>query len=76
MKNLIEFVVRGLVDFPDDVEVTEVDGDQTVIFELRCHDEDIGRVIGKQGKTISAIRTLLSMAASKQDRRAVLEVVD
>ena len=76
MKELIEYIVRALVDHPDDVRVSEIDGEKTVIFELRCHKEDVGKVIGKSGKTVGAIRTLLSTAAAKQNRRAMLEVVD
>ncbi len=76
MKELVEYVVRALVDHPNDVRLTEVDGEKTVIFELRCHPEDVGKVIGKNGKTVGAIRTLLSTAAAKQGRRAMLEVVE
>ncbi len=76
MKELIEYIVRILVDHPKDVRVTEIDGEKTVIFELRCHKEDIGKVIGKSGKTVGAIRTLLSTAAAKEGKRAMLEVVD
>ena len=76
MKQLIEHIVRALVDHPEDIVITEVDGERTIIFELRCHKEDIGKVIGKSGKTVSAIRTLLNTAAAKQGRRAMLEIVD
>jgi len=76
MKDLIEHIVRALVDHPQDVHVTEVDGERTVIFELRCHPDDVGKVIGKSGKTVGAIRTLLTTAAAKENRRAMLEVVD
>ncbi len=76
LRDLIEHIVRSLVDHPDQVRVTEVDGEKTVVFELRCHPDDIGKVIGKNGKTVSAIRTLLTTAAARQNRRAMLEVVD
>jgi len=76
MKELVEYIVRALVDHPDDVRVTEVDGEKTIIFELRCHPEDLGKVIGKSGKTVGAIRALLSTAAARQGRRAMLEVVE
>lgn len=76
MKDLIEHIVRALVDHPGDVRITEVDGEKTVIFELRCHPEDVGKIIGKSGKTVAAIRTLASTAAARQGRRAMLEVVD
>ncbi len=76
MKELIEYIVKALVDHPEDVQITEVDGERTIIFELRCHADDVGKVIGKSGKTVSAIRILLNTAAAKQGRRAMLEVVD
>ncbi len=76
MKDLVEHIARSLVDHPDDVRVTEVDGEKTVVFELRCHPDDLGKVIGKGGKTIGAIRMLLTTAAARQGRRAMLEVVD
>jgi len=76
MKDLIEYIVKSLVDHPEEVRITEIDGERTIIFELRCHADDVGKVIGKSGKTVSAIRTLLNTAAAKQNRRAMLEVVD
>lgn len=76
MKDLVEQIVRLLVDHPDQIRVTEVDGEKTIVFELRCHQEDLGKVIGKSGKTVGAIRTLLSTIASRQGRRAMLEVVE
>lgn len=75
MKELIEYIVKALVDHPEDVRITEVDGERTVIFELRCNQEDTGKVIGKSGKTVGAIRTLLSTVAAKENKRAMLEVV-
>ena len=76
MKELLEYMVRLLVDHPNEVRITEVDGAKTAIFELRCHPEDIGKIIGKSGKTISAIRVILGTAAAKQGRRAMVEVVE
>ena len=76
MKELVEFIVRALVDHPEDVRITEVDGERTVIFELQCHTDDIGKVIGKSGKTVGAIRTLLSTVAARGGKRAMLEVVE
>lgn len=76
MKELVEYIVRALVDHPGDVRITEVDGEKTVVFELRCHRDDVGKVIGKNGKTVGAIRALLSTAAARQGRRAMLEVVE
>lgn len=76
MKDLVQYVVRQLVDHPDEVKLTAVDGEKTAVYELRCHAEDIGKIIGKSGKTVGAIRTLLMTVAAKQGRRAVLEVVE
>ena len=76
MKELAEYIVKSLVDHPDDVRITEVDGERTIILELRCHQDDIGKVIGKSGKTVGAIRTLLTTAAARQGRRVMLEVVE
>src|ERR1044071_3626158 len=76
MKEFVEYVVKALVDYPDEVSVREVDGERTVVFELRLNKTDIGKVIGKNGRTISALRSLLTSAAAKQGRRAVLEIVE
>jgi uncharacterized protein len=76
MKEFIEYVVKALVDRPEEVSVTQIDGEKTVIFELRCNESDIGKVIGKQGRTIKAIRTLLGSAAAKAGMRAMLEIVE
>lgn len=76
MKVLIEFVTKALVDRPDEVEVREVVGEKTTVYELRVGEGDLGKVIGKHGRTIRAIRTLLSAAATKQNKRAVLEILE
>ena len=76
MKELIEYVVKTLVDHPEDIRITEVEGERTSVFELRCHPDDVGKVIGKSGKTVGAIRTLLGTVAARQNRRAMLEVVE
>lgn len=76
MKELIEYVVKTLVDHPEDIRIAEIVGERTIVFELRCHPEDVGKVIGKSGKTVGAIRTLLSTVAARQNRRAMLEVVE
>ena len=76
MKAFVEYVVKALVDHPDQVDVREVDGDRVVVFELRLNQTDIGKVIGKSGRTITAIRTLLTSAAAKQGKRAMLEIVE
>lgn len=76
MKNFVMCVARELADHPDEIAVTQVDGRQTTIFEVRCHPKDVGRLIGRSGKTIAAMRTLLSGVAAKHGRRAVLEVAE
>ncbi len=76
MKELIKYIVCALVDHPEDVRITEVDGERTVVFELQCNAEDIGKIIGKSGKTVGAIRTLISTVAARSGKRAMLEVVE
>ncbi len=76
MKELIAYIARALVDDPDRVEVTEVVGEQTTVLELRVAKEDLGKVIGKQGKTARAMRTILSAASTKIHKRSVLEIVE
>ena len=74
MKELIEFMARSIVDNPDEVEVTEEDGGDHIIFHLKVSEEDMGRVIGKQGRIANAMRTLLKVAAIRKGDRAVLEI--
>jgi len=76
MKALIELMARSLVDKPEEVAVAEVDGERTAIFELRVATGDIGKVVGKHGKTAQAMRTILSAAGTKLDKRYVLEILD
>jgi predicted RNA-binding protein YlqC (UPF0109 family) len=76
VKDLIEFIVKHLVDKPDEVQVNEIVGDRTVIFELHVGDGDIGKVIGRGGQTARSIRTLLAAAAAKQGKRSVLEILE
>ncbi len=76
MKEFVEFVVKALVDHPEEVDVREVDGERVVVFELRLNQTDIGKIIGKSGRTITAIRTLLTSAAAKQGKRAMLEIIE
>ncbi len=76
MKELLELVARALVDKPDDVVVTEVDGDQTTVYELTVAPDDLGKVIGKQGRTARAIRTILASAGTKQRKRIVFEIIE
>jgi len=76
MKELILTMARALVDKPDEVEVREVEGDVTTIFELRVAKGDLGKVIGKQGKTAYAMRSILNATATKLKKRAVLEIIE
>jgi hypothetical protein len=76
MKQWIETIVQELVDNPDQVSVTEVDGERTTVYELRVGPGDLGKVIGKRGKTAGAIRTLLSAASAKKGKRAMLEILE
>jgi len=76
MKAFVEYVVKALVDHPEQVDVKEVEGERTVVFELRLNQTDIGKVIGKSGRTITAIRSLLTSAAAKQGKRAMLEIIE
>jgi predicted RNA-binding protein YlqC (UPF0109 family) len=76
MKELIKFMAQALVDFPDKVEVSEVAGEQTSVIELRVAKEDLGKVIGKQGRTAKAMRTILSAASTKIRKRTVLEIIE
>jgi|TARA_B100001029_G_C15021863_1_gene431084 predicted RNA-binding protein YlqC (UPF0109 family) len=73
---LIKLIASSLVDKPDQVEIQEVSGDSTTVYELRVAQEDLGKIIGKQGKTAKAIRVLLGAAAAKEKRRAVLEIIE
>ncbi len=76
MKELIEFIVKALVDDPSSIEITEVAGDKITIYELRAAKSDIGKVIGKRGRTASAIRTLINAVSARQGKRAVLEIIE
>ena len=76
MKVLIEMIAKALVDDPDQVTVTEVEGENTTVFELRVSQPDMGKVIGKQGRTVLAIRTLLGAAGMKLRKRFVLEILE
>jgi predicted RNA-binding protein YlqC (UPF0109 family) len=76
MKDLLVEIAKALVDHPDDVNVTEVEGEQTTVLELRVREEDLGKVIGRQGRTARALRTLLSAAGMKVRKRFVLEILE
>ncbi len=76
MKDFIEFIVKHLVDHPDKIHVNSIDGERTVVFELRVGEGDMGKVIGRKGQTAWAIRTLLAAASAKQGKRAILEILE
>lgn len=76
MKSLIEAMAKALVDKPEDVKVAEVVGEKTTVFELRVSENDLGKVIGKQGKTARSMRTILSAAGTKLGKRCVLEILE
>jgi uncharacterized protein len=76
MKELLELIAKALVDQPDDVMVTEIEGEQTTVLELRVAREDLGKVIGKQGRTARSIRTILAAAGMKLRKRVVLEILE
>jgi len=76
MKELVERMAKALVDKPEDVSVSEVAGEQTTVFELRVAQTDLGKVIGKQGKTARAMRTILSASGTKMGKRCVLEILE
>ena len=76
MKELIEYIAKSLVDHPDMVKVTEVEGERTSVIELSVAKEELGKIIGKQGNTARAMRTILSAASTKQKKRTILEIIE
>lgn len=76
MKDLISYIAQALVDHPEQVSVSEVEGNQTSVLELKVAKEDLGKVIGKQGRTARAMRTILSAASAKLKKRTVLEIIE
>jgi predicted RNA-binding protein YlqC (UPF0109 family) len=76
MKELISYIAKALVDKPEEVVVTEIEGEQTSVIELKVAKEDLGKVIGKQGRTARAMRTILSAASTKINKRSVLEIIE
>lgn len=76
LKDLIHTIAQALVDKPDEVEVIEIEGEQTSVLELKVAKEDLGKVIGKKGRTAAAMRTILSAASTKLRKRAVLEIIE
>ena len=76
LKSLVELMSKALVDLPDLVEVNEIEGEQTTVLELRVDKTDLGKVIGKQGRTARALRTILNAASTKLRKRSVLEIIE
>jgi len=76
LKDLVVFMAQSLVDLPDQVEVTEMVGEQTTVFELKVAKEDLGKIIGKQGRTARSLRTILNAASTKLRKRSVLEIIE
>jgi uncharacterized protein len=76
MKEFVEYIAKNLVDHPEAVVVTEVDGEKTIVYELRVGDGDLGKVIGRKGQTAKSIRILLTAASAKRGKRAVLEILE
>ena len=76
MEDLLEYLARALVDNPDDVQVEVIEGERSAILQLKVHPDDIGKVIGKQGRIVHAIRTLVKAAATKQGKNAIVEILD
>ena len=75
MKELVEYIAKSLVDYPESVTVTEVEGEKAMVLELKVHPDDMGKIIGKQGRIAKAMRTVVSAAAVKENKRVVVEIV-
>jgi len=76
LRELVELIIKGIVDNPDKVEINEIIGEKSSIYEVRVDSNDIGKVIGRQGRNIKSIRTIVNAAAQKDDKRVVVEIVD
>jgi len=76
MKELIEYIAKSLVDYPEKVEVNEIPGERTVVYELKVGEGDLGKIIGKEGRTAKALRTIITAASMKAGKRAVLEILE
>lgn len=75
MKELVEVIAKSLVDYPDEVNVTEAENEKAIVLELRVAQSDMGKVIGKQGRIAKAIRSVVKAAASKEDKKVIVEIV-
>ena len=76
VKELLEYLARALVDNPEGVEVTSVEGERSTILQLRVHPDDVGKVIGKNGRIAQAMRTLIKASATREGRNAIVEIID
>ncbi len=76
MKELLDYLAKALVDHPEDVHIDMIEGERSVILQLKVHPDDIGKVIGKQGRIAQALRTLVKAAATKQGKNAIVEILD
>ncbi|MBU4385380.1 MAG: KH domain-containing protein [Actinobacteria bacterium] len=76
MEDLLEYLARALVDNPDDVNVEVIEGERSAILQLKVHPDDVGKVIGKQGRIANALRTLVKAAAAKEGKNAIVEIID
>ena len=76
MKELIELIIKGIVDNPDKIEINEIIGERSSIFEIRVDSDDVGKVIGRQGRNIKSIRTIVNAAAQKDDKRVIIEIIE
>ena len=75
LKELIELMIKGIVDKPDKVEISQIIGEKTSVFEIKADPDDIGKIIGKQGKNIKSIRTIVNAAAQKDKKRIIIEII-
>ncbi len=76
LKELINYIAKSLVEYPDAVQVTEIEGEQATVLELKVRKEDLGKVIGREGRTAKAMRVILNAASTRQNKRTVLEILD
>jgi len=76
LREFIEMIIKGIVDNPDKVEINEIVGERSSIFEVRVDSSDIGKVIGRQGRNIKSIRTIMDASAQKGDKRVIIEIID
>jgi len=76
LKELIELIVKGIVDKPDEVEINQIIGEKTLIFEIKANPQDVGKIIGKQGRNVKSIRTIANAAAQNSNKRVIIEIID